>query len=114
MDAPTSVPSDPESQEVCLGECEQNHALDDLLQVLACLLGDIPLVLLTTRGGLRILMQPDTPVTADIIDRYRVLSEMIAPSRDPVFIADARLDDRLADHPLVMGEPPLRFYGGVP
>lgn len=114
MDAPTSVPSDPESQEVYPGECEQNHALDDLLQVLACLLDDIPLVLLATRGGLRILMQPDMPLTADTIDRYRVVSETIAPSHDPVFIADARLDDRLVDHPLVTGEPPLRFYGGVP
>lgn len=32
----------------------------------------------------------------------------------PLVIADARLDPRFADNPLVVGEPHIRFYAGVP
>ncbi len=33
---------------------------------------------------------------------------------EPMVIRDARLDERFADNPLVVGEPGIRFYAGVP
>ncbi len=33
---------------------------------------------------------------------------------DPLVVPDARLDDRFADHPVVVGEPHVRFYAGIP
>jgi len=33
---------------------------------------------------------------------------------EPLIVADARLDERFADNPLVVGEPHIRFYAGYP
>lgn len=33
---------------------------------------------------------------------------------DPMIVPDARLDDRFADNPAVLGDPFVRFYAGVP
>ena len=35
-------------------------------------------------------------------------------NRDPLIMPDARLDERFADNPLVVGAAGLRFYAGVP
>ncbi len=33
---------------------------------------------------------------------------------DPLIVPDTKADDRFANHPLVIGEPYIRFYAGVP
>jgi len=38
----------------------------------------------------------------------------IVHSREPMIVADTFSDDRFADHPLVLGEPRIRFYAGYP
>lgn len=45
--------------------------------------------------------------------RHTFCSNVISTGR-PLLIPDAREDPRFADHPMVVGEPYLRFYLGVP
>lgn len=112
MDAVTTLPADAGPHSAGVDECDQDRALDDLLQIAACLC-DVPIILLTTEDPSRTRLRSSTPLTADAIERYRTLSAKAAAGSDSVFIADACIDDRWAGDPLVTSEPSVRFYGGL-
>ncbi|WP_296261028.1 MULTISPECIES: putative bifunctional diguanylate cyclase/phosphodiesterase [unclassified Pseudomonas] len=53
------------------------------------------------------LGEPEAPAEI-FFGAYSILS------REVLQVADARHDERFMDHPLVVGEPHIRFYAGVP
>lgn len=38
----------------------------------------------------------------------------VVPTGEPMIVADATLDDRFRDYPIVTGDPNIRFYAGAP
>jgi PAS domain S-box-containing protein len=88
---------------------------DDIAELAAGLFSaPISLVTILGRTDQWFLARQGTPeIRAPSEDSFCV--RMIAENaREPLVVADARMDDRFARLPSVVGEPHLRFYAGVP
>ena len=88
----------------------------DAMTRLAARLYDVPFALVTLVDDERLWFKSAVGFTAgDQIPRDQALCgyAILSPSR-PLVVADASLDPRFFDNPLVAGGPCLRFYAGAP
>ncbi len=88
-------------------------AFDDITQLVARLC-DVPIALVslvdTDRQWFKSRVGLDSTQTA----REMVFCAHTILENKPLVVADATLDARFADNPLVTGEPGIRFYAGAP
>ncbi|AEY02661.1 multi-sensor hybrid histidine kinase [Oceanimonas sp. GK1] len=118
MKSPAPLPANEPAR---LASLRRLHLLDtpvdpefDQLVELACLLLKMPMGLISLvdedrqwsrgRWGLAVQQSP----------RDTAFCNWVVADGTPLVVADASQDPRFAEHPLVTGEPGLRFYAGVP
>jgi phosphoribosyl 1,2-cyclic phosphodiesterase len=86
----------------------------DRVTRLATALFDVPMAMIslvdTNRQWFKSCIGTDTRQTG----RDEAFCSHVVTSREPMIIADAFRDPRFADNPLVLSDPHIRFYAGVP
>jgi PAS domain S-box-containing protein len=87
----------------------------DRLTALACAMFDTPYSMIGVCDGDRTIFRASVGLAQKEMPREQTVTHMVS-SLGPgavVVIEDALADDRVRDHPMVTGEPHLRFFAGV-
>ncbi|MCC6644257.1 MAG: GAF domain-containing protein [Polyangiaceae bacterium] len=96
-----------------LGPLDVEASLRDLLDATARLL-DVPIVLVTELQGDRQLLRLRVGVEAESTARDDAFCAYTVAHGGAFVVEDAQADARFRDNPLVVGEPGVRFYAGIP
>lgn len=89
------------------------EAFDDLA-FLAAHICQTPVALINLMDQEQYWFKSKVNLTVTQILRDLGFCSLVLWQRDVLVVSDALADERLARHPLVPSEPPLRFYAGVP
>lgn len=89
------------------------QAFDDLTHLAAQICGT-PIALVTLADESRHWAKSATGTVPREMPRDIAFSEYAIHESGPLVVPDARADARFAAHPLVVSEPYVRFYAGVP
>ncbi|HYP98501.1 MAG TPA: protein kinase [Polyangiaceae bacterium] len=116
LEAP--IPADEEQRLALLRACRIMHtpaeeAFDDVVR-LAADLCDTEIALITLVDADRQWFKARVGVEQTDTARDLSFCGHCINHRQPMVIEDTLLDPRFADNPLVLGEPHIRFYAGVP
>ncbi len=92
----------------------EEQAYDDLTRLAADVCG-VPMALITFLDGDRNWFKSRLGMQATQVPREVSFCEHLVLKPDEVLIVnDAKSDTRFCGHPLVLGEPHIRFYAGAP
>lgn len=75
---------------------------------------DAPLAMLSLIGARELWFKSRVGLVRDTTGRERSPCAQVILGQAPMVVEDARYDLRFFDHPLVQGEPGIRFYAGIP
>ena len=89
------------------------QAFDDLTRLAAQICGT-PIALVTLADESRHWAKSKTGTDLPEVPRDIAFGEYAIHQPGPLVVSDARADERFAAHPLVVSEPYVRFYAGVP
>ncbi|MEZ8099039.1 GGDEF domain-containing protein [Vibrio bivalvicida] len=115
------VPNKPKNEVQRIEELEQLDILDteseerfDRVTRLAKRLFDVPIAVVSLVDSDRQWFKSCYGMDAQQTPRDISFCGHAILGTEPFIISDATIDDRFADNPLVVGEPGIRFYAGVP
>ncbi|MEX0336137.1 sensor domain-containing diguanylate cyclase [Vibrio tubiashii] len=115
------VPDKPDNEAQRLNALEQLEILDtdseerfDRVTRLARRLFDVPIAVVSLVDSDRQWFKSCYGIDAQETPRDVSFCGHAILGTDPFIISDATKDERFADNPLVVGEPGVRFYAGVP
>ncbi|NOI79549.1 sensor domain-containing diguanylate cyclase [Vibrio tubiashii] len=115
------VPDKPDNEAQRLNALEQLDILDtdseerfDRVTRLARRLFDVPIAVVSLVDSDRQWFKSCYGIDAQETPRDVSFCGHAILGTDPFIISDATKDERFADNPLVVGEPGVRFYAGVP
>lgn len=95
-------------------ESEPEAAYETIVEQ-ACRIADVPIALITVIDRDRQWFKARRGVEVDQTPRALAFCDVaIADPTRPLVVADTRQDLRFRDHPLVTGDPGIRFYAGFP
>jgi two-component sensor histidine kinase len=94
-------------------DTEAEACFDGLTQLASQVLG-VPISLVSLVAEDRQWFKSRVGLDATETSRDISFCGHVVASGEALVVADARLDARFADNPLVVGEPKIRFYAGVP
>jgi anti-sigma regulatory factor (Ser/Thr protein kinase) len=94
-------------------DTEPERAFDDLTMLASHICGT-PMALITLVDADRQWFKSRIGITASETSRTISFCSHAIKQPDLLIIADARVDERTRDNPLVTGDPHIRFYAGAP
>jgi diguanylate cyclase (GGDEF)-like protein len=86
---------------------------DDLTRLAAAICG-VPIALVGLIDDHRQWYKAKVGIEATEVPRDLSFCRRTIQSGEPLIVPDTTLDERFHDHPMVVGEPHLRFYAGIP
>jgi diguanylate cyclase (GGDEF)-like protein len=86
----------------------------DRITRLCCRIFDVPISTVTFLDGHRQWFKSRQGLEETETSRHLAFCQVPIIERHPLVVPDALEDPRFRDHPLVIGEPHVRFYAGVP
>jgi serine phosphatase RsbU (regulator of sigma subunit) len=89
------------------------EGFDRIAKLTASIL-DVPIALISLVDADRQWFKAHHGLTTTQTPRDVSFCGHVVAQRTPLIVSDARADVRFADNPLVVGEPGVRFYAGVP
>ncbi len=111
----------PEDEQQRLGRLRQLGLLDtgreerfDRLTRIAAAAFDVPIALISLIDAERQWFKSGHGLATRQTSRDLAFCAHAVRQKSDLVVADTWLDDRFADHPLVLGEPRIRFYAGAP
>ena len=94
-------------------ETPPEGGLDDLTRI-AAYVCQTPIALLTLVDAQRQWFKSRIGLSLSETPRPLSFGAHVIHATDLYVVEDTRRDDRFADHPLVVGDPFIRFYAGAP
>lgn len=115
---PAPVPENEAARQAALDEHEivdtvAEASFDALTRLAAHLIGT-PMALVSIISQGRQWFKSKVGVDGSETSRDTSFCGHVVASGQPLIVSDAQLDTRFADNPLVVGEPNVRFYAGLP
>jgi phosphoribosyl 1,2-cyclic phosphodiesterase/DNA-binding response OmpR family regulator len=99
--------------ELGLLDTEREERFDRLTRIAAAAF-DVPIALISLIDADRQWFKSRHGLATDETSRDLAFCAHAVAQRTDLLVADTWLDERFADHPLVLGEPRIRFYAGAP
>ena len=94
-------------------ESGPDSELDDITRLTAELLG-VPICLISISDEHRQWFKSRVGIDVCEVPRKNAFCDYATQGHDLFIVPDARLDERFASHPMVVGELGVRFYAGMP
>lgn len=99
--------------ELCILDSSEDPAFDDLVHVAAALC-DVPIALVSLVDATRQWFKARCGLDVAQTPRNISFCTHAIEGDKPFIVPDATLDARFSENPLVVGEPHIRFYAGMP
>lgn len=97
----------------CILDSATEPAFDDLVQLAAQICG-APMAYIGLMDRTRLWFKAAIGILHSEIQRDRSLCAHTITQSQPIVVPNTLADLRFADHPMVTGEPFIRFYAGAP